>query len=403
MAKNDSPCLKFSQIYEDYGSKYIQEYVPGITPSNVLEWGDKGIRMEDCIRAEKIGENIIAIVIADGHGSDRMIYGYHVGGYECAKLSTNVCISNLELLKDVKTPEIEKSFKKLMRDIFREIQRESIKELMKGCTKEKSNKPPSCFYTFKKNESPSVIDGAYFETICDPKKFKVWEEIYLKYYTEKDYLIIKERMVTGKIFDQNKDENNATFNTPVYIDRHGDRTDDLESGCTLTSCLLLRMPNGDIKLMTAHIGDSSVLLYRKVGENSWEGIKITDDHSTTNPSEIERCKKMGLVACDRYFKVAKNQSRGLMPSRSIGHPYLSRFGIIEDPYITSETLKKGDIVVFASDGLWDATDTAMEDIARIISLVYEESADNIAHFLHLYYLGASEFRDNLSFIVLKVE
>src|SRR5690606_31722112 len=152
---------------------------------------------------------------------------------------------------------------------------------------------------------------------------------------------------------------------PIYYDLNDNKKSMLESGATLTISLLIKNDDNSYHLYTSHVGDTKVMLYRPSNGNLIKKV-LTDEHSTNNKNDIERVKKHGLQASGRYFIPVLNSERGLMPSRSIGHPYLSNFGISEYPFISAEELYKNDVVIFASDGLWDLNNNSEEMIDNIM-------------------------------------
>lgn len=405
MIRNDYICKpNFSNIYQDHGNKYVQEYIDGITPHNVLKISDIGIRMEDYLDIIEINKDMTAIVLADGHGSERLFYGYFKGGYECAKLSVDYCIDKFKKLNRFTSQYIDKSFRDIVRFLFKNVQKECVKHLVNGSIRIKSDENLSfpCYKTGD-NGFVSFIDGDYFDTIKNINRIKNWINILRKYYNENDILSILQNMVIGKILLTKKDKNGNNFTIPTYINYCKSRKVEIESGTTLTTSLIIKLPDGRYKILTGHVGDSSVILYRKKDKNKWLGILLTDDHSVSNIEEIKRGKKCGMMPSDKWFRSIVDDSKGLMPSRALGHPYLCKFGIIEDPYVSAEYLEKGDIVIFATDGLWDVEDDALLNISKIINMNHMNDANEIAKKLYEYYNNANNIRDNLSFIVMKME
>jgi len=101
-------------------------------------------------------------------------------------------------------------------------------------------------------------------------------------------------------------------------------------------------------LQAANVGDSSIYLF----EESVEGgpvLKLSYDHKVTDLGERDRFEGEGVKAQTRIG--------GLTVSRALGDIFVkeSKLGLSAVPFILDPPfeLRDGQIVVVASDGLWD--------------------------------------------------
>jgi len=143
----------------------------------------------------------------------------------------------------------------------------------------------------------------------------------------------------------------------------------LRDGSTATVCLIVGS-----HVYIANCGDSSAFVQRSDGTLS----KATEDHSTANPAEVDRCHSAGaavhqsiiqtsLFSCCPFSRSNNLPLRvypgGLMVTRSFGDFYAKipglgglREAIIHHHGPVEKYLLPGDLrmVVLASDGVWDA-------------------------------------------------
>lgn len=135
-----------------------------------------------------------------------------------------------------------------------------------------------------------------------------------------------------------------------------------------TTCILAVLWGGN-KLTVANVGDSRAVLYRKMGENG-DGrrrfIPLSQDHNLTGKEELERIFQQNgrvirgkggvrrvIPAATVPRQIVMTQQLALAMSRSLGHLVLSRFGVSPLPEFQTIVIQPDDILVLASDGLWD--------------------------------------------------
>jgi len=110
--------------------------------------------------------------------------------------------------------------------------------------------------------------------------------------------------------------------------------------------------------------------------NDYVAIELTKDHVPTLPLEEERVFSSGgiirnpfgmarVFVPDLYASFYGVRVGGLNMSRSLGHKYLSRFGVIPDPDFGEHELLVNDLVILASDGLWGKIPP--NDVAQMIN------------------------------------
>lgn len=463
---NASQRVIISKLFTSTGTKYQQEYVYGVTDKinnvKMVERYDEttktneiyGIRMEDFGMYTELYNDVYLIMIADGHGAQKMIDGYYCGGYEAAKIA--VIVANILFKRRFKsiigTDNIQKQGK-ILSNIYKTIQtrildemnmngvyiipaKNKIDDIISHCS---INRDMVSIYEylsslgfeilFKRDDmvrishmimtrinneiilredlekllenkyipihdhgdiwkewsnTISAFDGDYFE--------KYGRTMFPSYENINQFISRKGILIEKNIFDN-------PYHVPIYLNEKGEKVSDLDSGTTLTTCLIYK-ENDKYCLLTGHVGDSHAFILRE--RDGIETFFVTDDHSVNNKKEVERCDKEGLIAEGPYFYQKKGGSRGLMPSRALGHPILSNYGISIAPHISKVYLEKGDIVIVGSDGLWDLT----IDIPKLIKdnhhLFKNATVERIGSVL-LHLFNMQEITDNVSFYVIKIE
>jgi len=113
----------------------------------------------------------------------------------------------------------------------------------------------------------------------------------------------------------------------------------------------------------ANIGDSRLLVVRKGKE-----VFSTRDHKVNDPQELQKILPGGCVKNGYLYD--EKQKYGLAITRTLGDCYLYTHGapLSCEPDITDVAIKKGDIVILASDGLWDVMDNqqVMEFVCSLL-------------------------------------
>eukprot|EP00547_Thalassionema_nitzschioides_P013929 CAMPEP_0194232436 /NCGR_PEP_ID=MMETSP0158-20130606/806_1 /TAXON_ID=33649 /ORGANISM="Thalassionema nitzschioides, Strain L26-B" /LENGTH=269 /DNA_ID=CAMNT_0038965193 /DNA_START=116 /DNA_END=921 /DNA_ORIENTATION=- len=139
-------------------------------------------------------------------------------------------------------------------------------------------------------------------------------------------------------------------------------------GSTVALCLIQKpkSPTAVIRLYTANVGDARVVLSR-----NRQAIRLSHDHSATDPSEVDRIVRAGGFCL-------KGRAMGVLAiSRSMGDHGLKQY-IIATPHTNTydSELKPGrDFIILACDGLWDVlTDQDAVDIV----LSWRGAKDDVA-------------------------
>ena len=117
----------------------------------------------------------------------------------------------------------------------------------------------------------------------------------------------------------------------------------LNFGTTLAAVYLRREGVSRIKCVVGNVGDTEVLLV-----SSNESRKLSVKHTVDNPQEVDRIKRAGGNVSGKYFEV---EDRAVQVSRSLGH--LCTPVIVWNPSVGEFHVAPGDILIIASDGLWD--------------------------------------------------
>jgi len=122
----------------------------------------------------------------------------------------------------------------------------------------------------------------------------------------------------------------------------------------------------------ANVGDSRAILIR---DN--KVIAETSDHSLKNSKEIEKIEKAG----GRIYKAVNGGMyvgsifNAIAMSRSLGDwdvkKHATGCGVVATPDIYTWPLQKNDLLVLASDGIWD--DIPNESVAKLIALTRQKN------------------------------
>jgi serine/threonine protein phosphatase PrpC len=130
-----------------------------------------------------------------------------------------------------------------------------------------------------------------------------------------------------------------------------------QSGSTAT---LAYMPEGENKVVIAHVGDSRAMIVDARGHRD-----ITMDHKPTLPAERERIERNGgEVRTDSFMQhrvfVKGQRYPGINMSRALGDLWAHRrAGLSAVPDVQTVSLGPGDLVlVLASDGVWEFIDSS---------------------------------------------
>lgn len=305
--------VELGPIQSFVGNKYSQ-ILTSNTPKNVQKDAHSkfGFRMEDyCVINEYVKGKTISIVICDGHGSVEVAPGLEIGGYESARFTAHLMSKKLK--SHYENHQFQIDIKKMIRTVFDETQHELYNQMV--------NKIYS-----------SEVDGIVFQ-----------QEIWKPHFDTKSH--------------KNLNHTNYYF----YQNTETQKTSLIDYGTTCTLVLIVNQ-----HLYVAHVGDSDVFLYDSIQcknatpHSVVHTLKLTRDHSVSSSSEVKRilkhspyCKIHGV-----YFQFdfphieGQNYSKSIMPSRSMGHPFLSQFGIIHQPSIVDTSIHVGDCIIVGTDGLW---------------------------------------------------
>ena len=141
----------------------------------------------------------------------------------------------------------------------------------------------------------------------------------------------------------------------------------------------------DNKIYCANVGDSRAYI---IYDNYIK--KITVDHKCSVPEEAERIIKDG-------GKITKNRVQGqLVLSRSLGDLYVKKYGVINLPDISTNTIDYNiKYVIIASDGIWDVVD---EKTVLNMSKMKKNADDFCKDLVKLAI--EKESKDNISCIVI---
>ena len=111
------------------------------------------------------------------------------------------------------------------------------------------------------------------------------------------------------------------------------------------------------KLFIAHVGDSRAIVMRK-----GKVLFATKDHKPETPLERKRIEDAGgsVDLRDRCYRVDDY----LAMSRALGDRSVKGSGVTARPDVEEMDIREGDVIVLASDGLWDAMKN--EEVAGLV-------------------------------------
>lgn len=142
-------------------------------------------------------------------------------------------------------------------------------------------------------------------------------------------------------------------------------------------------------LHVANAGDSRLILIR-----NGIAIQITNDHSVNNPEEVKRILEAGGHISHGYLW--KGQI-SLRCTRALGDHFFNSVGLISKPEVFSKKLREGDLIIAATDGIWNVINNSTILSVTNASLSSEEAGRKIMS----YVAGLSVTLDNISLIVIK--
>jgi len=119
-------------------------------------------------------------------------------------------------------------------------------------------------------------------------------------------------------------------------------------------------------LVVGNVGDSRAILIRKIGKKNTI-IPLSSDHKLEREDEHQRILcgsgKIIIGSSGSYrvipdpehftIELIVQENLGLNMTRALGHIILRNYGVIADPEFLSVKLNVGDILIIASDGLWE--------------------------------------------------
>lgn len=107
------------------------------------------------------------------------------------------------------------------------------------------------------------------------------------------------------------------------------------------------------QIYVANVGDCQLYIYKNSLSKGKNPLCL---HNTSNKKEISRIQSAfpKAVFADGYYAEPNSPNCGLSITRSLGHKYMSKFGITHTPDIHIESLEPPFYLVMGSDGIWDS-------------------------------------------------
>lgn len=140
------------------------------------------------------------------------------------------------------------------------------------------------------------------------------------------------------------------------------------------------------KMIIAHVGDSRVVLGKRVGDVV-TAVQVTQDHKPTLPAEKERIEQKGgevkQLPYDIPFRVfiKGKDYPGLSMSRAIGDAVAHDLGVSSDPDVMEMELTDDDeFLILCSDGVWEfiTSEEAVEFVSKSIKSHAKQAAEKLA-------------------------
>ena len=158
------------------------------------------------------------------------------------------------------------------------------------------------------------------------------------------------------------------------------------SGTTLTLCIV----NGNL-LTTAWCGDSRAVLGRKLSDGKYRTEDISIDHKPNLPTEMQRIQAAGGEVRQMIDPVDGNvgpwrvwvkgkQYPGLAMARNgAGDDIAKAVGVVSHAETVQHSVNPGDLVILASDGVWEFMTSA--DVVNLVSQ-YQSLDEAVAAVVH---------------------
>jgi protein phosphatase PTC1 len=128
----------------------------------------------------------------------------------------------------------------------------------------------------------------------------------------------------------------------------------MDAGATVATCLLTRNTNNERAIHSANVGDTRAVLISR-----HKHLRLTYDHKSMDPSEVERIYRNGGY-------IENERVNGIFNiSRALGDMYMKKH-MINKPFCSSKVLNNNDThLVIACDGVWDVlSDTYVFDLVK---------------------------------------
>ncbi len=186
----------------------------------------------------------------------------------------------------------------------------------------------------------------------------------------------------------------------IYLDKYIKGLEIKNGGTCASMALIIE----DIAYV-ANVGDCRTILINQVNQEQ-SIIPLSRDHTCEDPAEYARVIKAGgnIVECNTGKKVVKVIKPGRLPfTRVIGDhnfkQYAQAAGLIADPEIQERQLVAGDMIIIASDGLWDFVSN--EQAAQIVQQA--KNAQIAAELLkqEVLFTATREDVDDIAVIVIR--
>lgn len=153
-------------------------------------------------------------------------------------------------------------------------------------------------------------------------------------------------------------------------------------GTTAVMAAIKAQPIGEgaLEVIIANAGDSIAFIGREEGDTLVPVEGLCTVHNGNNVVEEDRILSLGSVKKEGHYVSPPEESgfgwAQLAVTRSLGHKYFSKYGIIPDPDISDYTLNENDrFLIVTSDGVTDVF--SLEEVLESLEEFYHACGGNL--------------------------
>eukprot|EP01127_Copromyxa_protea_P007097 TRINITY_DN17018_c0_g1_i1.p1 TRINITY_DN17018_c0_g1~~TRINITY_DN17018_c0_g1_i1.p1 ORF type:complete len:741 (+),score=107.61 TRINITY_DN17018_c0_g1_i1:34-2256(+) len=143
-----------------------------------------------------------------------------------------------------------------------------------------------------------------------------------------------------------------------YLNMVGGPESPKNQGSTAVVTIAKKLDNGNYKILNINVGDSRIILARRLGHDKYEAVGCTSDQNGHSRTERKRVREAGGF----LSKIDRRVDGMLSVTRAFGDPWFKvpfdaapeNRKVIAIPAFTSFEVRKGDFLLLTCDGLYEA-------------------------------------------------